>query len=75
MSEHRKKLKKSVWLPTLLLVYLFGMTIWYAPSLINQGETIRLIVVFSIELAIIIVLRILLRKRELKAEQEEQQEE
>lgn len=62
----RKKIKKSVWLPTLLLLYLAGMTIWFAPSLIEQGEIARLVIVTLIELAIIFTLRYLLRRREEK---------
>ena len=51
-------------MPTLLLVYLVGMTLWFAPSLIANGEIARLIIVFLSELAIIVALRIFLKKRE-----------
>ena len=60
----RKKIPRSVWMPALLLVYLFGMTAWFAPSLIAQGEVVRLVVVFVSELIIIAVLRWFLVKRE-----------
>lgn len=63
-SPNNKKLRKSVWMPLLLLIYLIGMTAWFAPRLIAQGETLRLVVVFFSEIAIIIALRIFLRKRE-----------
>lgn len=61
---NRKRIPKSTWMPCLLLIYLFGMTIWFAPSLIANGEIARLIIVFVSELAIIIALRIFLKKRE-----------
>ena len=61
---NRKKLRKSVWMPVLLTIYLLGMTAWFAPSLIANGETARLIIVFIIEALIIVLLRIFLVKRE-----------
>jgi len=51
-------------MPALLLVYLFGMTAWFAPSLIANGETTRLFVVFLSEIFIIVLLRVFLIKRE-----------
>lgn len=60
----KRKYRKSQWLPALLLCYLAGMTIWFAPSLIEQGDYIRLFSVVIIELAVIFVLRNFLRKRE-----------
>lgn len=62
--RNRKKIPRSVWMPCLLLIYLFGMTAWFAPSLIANGEIARLIIVFISEIIIIIVLRIFLKKRE-----------
>lgn len=63
-KPHKPRIKRSVWLPALLLIYLFGMTIWFAPSLIEGGETLRLVLVFAAELAVIIVLRQFLIKKE-----------
>ncbi|MDE7181208.1 MAG: hypothetical protein K2N88_08450 [Muribaculaceae bacterium] len=60
------KLKKSDWLPGILLIYLFAMTLWFAPELIEKGEIVRLILVFVAELAVIIILRSFLRKQEEK---------
>lgn len=60
----KKKINRSTWLPALLLIYLFGMTLWFAPSLIAGGEIARLIIVFVTELIIIIILRKFLQKRE-----------
>lgn len=62
--RNKKKIRRSVWMPCLLLIYLFGMTAWFAPSLIERGEITRLVVVFLSEVAIIAVLRIFLVKRE-----------
>lgn len=59
-----KKIRRSVWLPTLLAIYLIAMLCWFAPSLIAQGEITRLIVVSLIEIAIIVVLFLFLRERE-----------
>lgn len=60
----RKKIRKSVWMPCLLLIYLAGMTVSFAPRLIADGETLRLVFVFVSELVVIILLRIFLVKRE-----------
>lgn len=62
--RNRRKIRKSVWMPALLLIYLFGMTAWFAPALIANGETARLITVFLSEIFIIVLLRIFLVKRE-----------
>lgn len=62
--EKRKKIPRSVWMPCLLLIYLFGMTAWFAPSLIANHEISRLIIVFVSDIAIIVALRIFLKKRE-----------
>lgn len=51
-------------MPALLLIYLFGMTLWFAPQLIANGEIARLIIVFVSEVLIIILLRKFLVKRE-----------
>lgn len=48
----------------MLLIYLFGMTVWFAPELIARGETARLIIVFLSEVFIIVLLRFFLIKRE-----------
>ena len=63
-NRNKKKLRRSVWMPILLLIYLAVMTIWFAPRLIAEGETVRLIVVVLSELAIIYALRVFLVKKE-----------
>lgn len=59
-----KRIPRSTWLPTLLLIYLTGMTCWFAPSLIRGGETGRLIVVVLAELVILALLYFFLKKKE-----------
>lgn len=51
-------------MPALLLIYLAGMTLWFAPQLIANGETPRLIIVCASEIFIIVLLRFFLLKRE-----------
>lgn len=60
----RRRIPRSQWLPALMLIYLIAMTLYYGGDLIAQGEIARLVIVFIIELAIIIALRIFLKKRE-----------
>lgn len=64
LKGKRRKVPRSIWMPALLLIYLFGMTLWFAPKLIADGEVLRLIVVFVSEILIIILLRHFLVKRE-----------
>ena len=47
-----------------MLVYLAGMTAFFAPELIRTGETTRLIVVFCSELLLIALVYFFLKKRE-----------
>lgn len=53
-------------MPTLLLIYLVGMTTWFAPQLIANGEIARLITVVLTEIVIIGLLFFFLRKIEKK---------
>lgn len=46
-----------------MLIYLVGMTAWFGADLIHNGEIVRLVVVFVIELLVIWLLRIFLKKR------------
>lgn len=64
----KRKIRRSVWMPALLFIYLFGMTAWFAPILIANGEMLRLIIVFVSEVAIILLLRVFLIKRERQEE-------
>ena len=64
MPVNNKKLRKSIWVPGLLFIYLLAMTIIFGADLIRGGEWMRLISVSVIELAMIIVLHILLKKQE-----------
>jgi hypothetical protein len=64
LKGKKKKVPRSVWMPALLLIYLFGMTLWFAPQLIANGEIARLVIVFCSEILIIVLLRFFLLKRE-----------
>lgn len=64
MPGNNKKLRKSIWLPGLLFIYLLAMTLIFGADLIRGGEWMRLISVSVIEMAMIIVLHILLKKQE-----------
>ena len=70
-KRNKKKLRRSVWMPILLLIYLAVMTTWFAPRLIPEGETVRLIVVVLSELAIIYALRVFLVKKERQDKEKE----
>lgn len=62
--NNRRKIKKSVWLPTLLSIYFLGMAIYFGPGLIRAGELTRFIIVSVIEIAIIIAVHFFYRHRE-----------
>lgn len=64
MSGNSKRLRKSIWVPGLLFIYLLAMTLIFGADLIRGGEWMRLVSVSVIELAIIAVLHILLKKQE-----------
>lgn len=63
MQNNKPRIKKSVWLPTLLAIYLLGMTIYFGTDLINNGEIARLILVFLADALVIALLYFLLRKQ------------
>ena len=64
IPDSRKRIPRSVWLATLLLCYLAGMSIYFGGDLIRNGEALRLIVVSLIELALIAALYFFLKKKE-----------
>lgn len=64
LKKNKTVMKRSVWLPLILTLYLLGMTGWFAPTLIRNGEITRLVSVFLIECMVIIILHIFLKKRE-----------
>lgn len=55
-----------------MLLYLIGMTAYFAPSLIAGGEITRLVVVTIVELIIILLLFLFLRKMEKRDQQNDQ---
>lgn len=64
LNRGSRRPPRSVWLPTLLLLYLLAMTGWFGAELIRNGETTRLIIVFVVELIVIGLLYFFLKKRE-----------
>lgn len=66
MSKGKGKLRKSVWLPLLLLIYFLVMAVYFGRDLITGGRTPEFIGICAGELAAIILLAIFLRKRERK---------
>lgn len=64
LNRGSRRPPRSVWLPTLLLLYLLAMTGWFGAELIRNGETARLIIVFVVELIVIGLLYFFLKKRE-----------
>lgn len=64
LNRGSRRPPRSVWLPTLLLLYLLAMTGWFGTELIRNGETARLIIVFVVELIVIGLLYFFLKKRE-----------
>lgn len=55
---------KSTWLPAVLTLYFLGMAVYFGPSLVNQGEILRLVVVSVIEIIIIIAVHLFYKKKE-----------
>ncbi len=60
----RKKLPKSDWLPAVLAIYFIVMAAIFVPTLIRAGEYLRVALISVVEIAVLIALRIFLRKRE-----------
>ena len=59
----RRMIPRYKWLPPLMLVYLLGMTAWFGVDLIRAGEIARLVTVFVVDLIVIALLYIFLKKR------------
>ncbi len=59
-----RKIKKSVWLTSLILIYTLVMTFLFAGDWIASGNTTRLILTLAAQLVFIIALYFFLRKRE-----------
>lgn len=58
-----KKIPNYNLIPALLLIYLAGMSIYFGGEMIRNGETLRFIIIVAVELAIIFLLRFLLKKK------------
>lgn len=61
---NRKKIRKSDWLPALLAIYFIVMAAIFVPSLIRTGQYLRVAIISIVEIAVLIALRVFLRKRE-----------
>lgn len=60
----KEKLRKSDWLPALILVYFIIMMCVFGPDLLAKGEYLTFGLTAAAELVILVLLRIFLRKRE-----------
>lgn len=59
-----RKIKRSIWLPVVLLIYFACITFIFAPDLIRTHQIPRLLTVAIVEVIIIILLHFFLKKRE-----------
>lgn len=59
-----RKIKKSIWLPVVLLIYFICMTAMFAQELISSGQQTRLYTVVGVETVVILALFFSLRKKE-----------
>lgn len=60
----KKKIRRSQWLPALLLLYFAAMACFYGPGMISNGETLRFTVISVVELGVLYLLYLFLRKKE-----------
>lgn len=58
------RIKKSIWLPSVLAIYFMAMMAMFGPGLVRKGETARFITVSVIEIIIIILVHLFFKKRE-----------
>ena len=63
MTPPRRKIKKSVLLPAILLIYFLAMAIIFGPELIRAGEITRFAVISAIEIVVILLCHIFYKKR------------
>lgn len=61
---NKRKIPKSIWLPSLLAIYFIGMAVFFGPELIRNGEVTRLIVVSIVEIIIILAIHLFYKHRE-----------
>lgn len=60
----KKKIRRSQWLPAVLLLYFAAMACFYGPDMISNGEVIRFTVISAVELGVLYLLYLFLRKKE-----------
>lgn len=58
------KIKKSVWLPTVISIYFIAMAVIFGKEYIAAGEWVKFSLTCAAEIIVIILLVIFLRKRE-----------
>lgn len=61
-----KRIRKSVWLPTLLAIYFIAMMAIFGPELLRNGEKARFFTVATVEIIVIILVYLFYRHREKK---------
>lgn len=61
-----KRIRKSVWLPTLLAIYFIAMMAIFGPELLRNGEKTRFFTVAAVEIIVIILVYLFYRHREKK---------
>lgn len=59
-----RKLKKSFWLPLCLGIYGLAMTLFFAPRLIEEGQTVKLGISIAVEIIVISGLFFALKRKE-----------
>lgn len=60
---NRRQIKKSTWLPLLILIYFIVMAAIYGPQMIEDGDILKFCLISIAELAMIWLLHIFLKKK------------
>lgn len=68
------KIKKSIWLPTVLLIYFAFMAIYFGKDLLLTGHSTQFYLISGAEILAIVLLFIFLRKKEKYREERERQD-
>lgn len=64
IKNSKGRIRKSIWLPTLLSLYFICMAIAFGPELIRKGEILRFSLVSAVEIVIILLVFLFYRRRE-----------
>lgn len=68
------KIRKSIYLPLILLIYFAFMAIYFGQDLIKSGKNIQFYITCGAELIVIVALYFFLRKKEKLKEERENNE-